>query len=52
VGQRRGAPPVVGILVSAGKGHGRTFRVVATVCVAVVGALSFIVLIESVTGFG
>jgi hypothetical protein len=32
--------------------NGRTSRVVATVCVSAVGLLSFIVLIESVTGLG
>jgi Mn2+/Fe2+ NRAMP family transporter len=31
--------------------NGRIFKVVATVCVAVVGILSFIVLLETVTGF-
>jgi Mn2+/Fe2+ NRAMP family transporter len=32
--------------------NGRMFRVIAAECVAVVGALSFIVLIESLTGHG
>ena len=32
--------------------NGRIFKVVATVCVAVVGILSFIVLLETVTGLG
>ena len=31
--------------------NGRTFRVVATVCVAVVGALSFVVLVQTAAGF-